>query len=147
MQDLACSGLKQLAGVSQAMGAMIRNISALMLGLWLGTPVLGAETADIELREGYVDPKSGVKVEKIYVSPDQEFQEITLSVPSKAGPIETVVVTAPRLREKTVPQKKAYTFVKDFDHGRHGLILYLDKDQNVPLRIYMDSNQYQPGRD
>ena len=147
MQDLASSGLKQPAGASRAMGALIRNVSALMLGVLLGMPALGAETADIELREGYVDPTSGVKVEKIFVSPDQEFQEITLSVPSKTGPIEEVIVTAPRLREKTVPQKKAYTFVKDFDHGRHGLILYLDKDQTMPLRIYMDSTQYQPGRD
>ena len=117
----------------------------MLAGILLATSASGLETGELELREGYVDPVSGVKVEKIVVSDEDGLQEITLSVPRENGPIEEVIVTAPRLHSKPVQQKKAYTFVDDYDNDRYGLILYLGKEQRVPIRLFMDARQQQPG--
>jgi hypothetical protein len=102
-------------------------------------------TGELELREGFMDPQSGVTVEKITTLPGQEFQEIYLSVPKATGELEEVIVTAPRLENKTIEQKKTYTFVRDFDHNHYGLILYLGKEVRLPIRLYLDAVQIQPG--
>jgi len=117
----------------------------LLCGVLLAVPALAAETGDLELREGYVDPVSGVKVESIVLLPDEGMQAITLSVPRETGPIEEVIVTARRPEQQTIPQHKAYTFVRDYDNDHYGLILYLGKDHRLPIRLFMAARQPQPG--
>ena len=119
--------------------------AALVVALVLALPALAGETADVELRKGYVDPKSGVKVEEIVVVPGQDMQAVRLAVPRAGEPIEEMVVTARRPSGETVLQLKPHEFVRDYDHDYYGLVIYLGKRETMPLRLYMDSRQPRPG--
>jgi len=123
----------------------IRRLAASLL---LCCAVLGVnadETIDLELEEGYVHPGSGVRVDRIIVSPDGSEQEIRLAVPRSSGTVEEVLVTAPRLKGITLPQLRPHEFVRDYDNEYYGLVIYLGRRENVPIRLYLDSRQHQPG--
>jgi hypothetical protein len=121
------------------------RLAALAAALVLAVPALAGETADVELRKGYVDPKSGVKVEEIMVVPGQDMQAVRLAVPRAGEPIEEMVVTARRPSGETVLQLKPHEFVRDYDHDYYGLVIYLGKNESLPLRLYMDAAQQRPG--
>ena len=61
--------------------AFVQRIGALAATLVLVVPALGQETANVELKAGYVDPASGVKVEEIVVMPEQDMQAVKLHMP------------------------------------------------------------------
>ena len=121
------------------------RLAALAAALVFAVPALAGETADVELRKGYVDPKSGVKVEEIMVVPGQDMQAVRLAVPRAGEPIEEMVVTARRPSGETVLQLKPHEFVRDYDHDYYGLVIYLGKNESLPLRLYMDAAQQRPG--
>lgn len=122
-----------------------RGLATLGAALVLALPVLAGETAEVELKAGYVDPKSGVKVEDIVVLPGQDVQAVRLAVPRTGEPIEEMVVTARRPSGEPVLQLKPHEFVRDYDHNYYGLVIYLGKNETMPLRLYMDSTQQRPG--
>lgn len=122
-----------------------RGLAALAATLLLALPAIAQETADVELKEGYVDPQSGVKVEEIEVLPGQEVQAVRLAVPRSGEPIEEMVVTAQRRSGETVLQLKPHEFVRDYDRDYYGLVIYLGKNETLPLRLFMDSRQQRPG--
>jgi hypothetical protein len=99
---------------------MLVSLLSLALAIFPARPAVAQQTGELQLREGFRDPQSGVKVEKITSLPDQEFQEVYLSVPKANGDLEEVIVTAPRLENQLIEQKKAYTFVRDYDHNHYG---------------------------
>jgi hypothetical protein len=122
-----------------------RGLATLGAALVLALPVLAGETAEVELKAGYVDPKSGVKVEDIVVLPGQDVQAVRLAVPRTGEPIEEMVVTARRPSGEPVLQLKPHEFVRDYDRNYYGLVIYLGKNETMPLRLYMDSTQQRPG--
>ena len=128
-----------------SISAVVRRIAALAAALVLALPALAEETADIELKAGYVDPKSGVKVEEIVVMPEQDMQAVRLAVPRGDEPIEEMVVTAQRRSGEPVLQLKPHEFVRDYDHNYYGLVIYLGKNESLPLRLHMDAAQQRPG--
>jgi hypothetical protein len=125
--------------------AFVHRIAALAAALVLALPALAQETADVELKKGYVDPRSGVKVEEIVVLPEQNMQAVHLAVPRSGEPVEEMVVTARRPSGETVLQLKPHEFVRDYDHNYYGLVIYLGKHESLPLRLYMDAAQHNPG--
>ncbi len=123
----------------------VQRLAALAATLVLAAPALAQETAEVELKAGYVDPASGVKVEEIVVMPEQDMQAVRLAVPRSGEPIEEMVVTARRRSGEPVLQLKPHEFVRDYDHNYYGLVIYLGKNESLPLRLYMDAAQQRPG--
>ena len=122
-------------------------VFAVLATLLPAMSVMALETGDLDLKEGFTDPTSGVKVEKVVITGKDEIQEITVSVPQSAGSIEEVVVTAPREKSRTtVIQKKRFELLKDYEHDRYGLVIYLDKSQKLPLRLYFNNPQLEGGQ-
>jgi len=125
--------------------ATARRVAAFAAALLFALPALAGETAEVELKKGYVDPKSGVKVEEIVVLPEQDMQAVRLAVPRTEEPIEEMVVTAKRRSGEPVLQLKPHEFVRDYDHNYYGLVIYLGRNETKPLRLYMDAAQQRPG--
>jgi len=125
--------------------ATARRVAAFAAALLFALPALAGETAEVELKKGYVDPKSGVKVEEIVVLPEQDMQAVRLAVPRTEEPIEEMVVTAKRPSGEPVLQLKPHEFVRDYDHNYYGLVIYLGRNETKPLRLYMDAAQQRPG--
>jgi len=111
-----------------------------LLALVLALPSLALETGDLQLKEGFTDPSSGLRVEKVIVSEQDQTQAITVSLPQSAGTIDEVVVTAPKATDP-IKQKKRFEWLKDFEHDRYGLVIYLDRNQALPLRLYFANEQ------
>lgn len=122
-----------------------RHLPAALLTAALALPVLAAETGDVELREGYIDPDTGVRVTRIVDNPDTGLREIHFAVPREHGPMEEVIVTAKRPSGELIPQLRPHEFVDDFDHDHYGLVIYLGKNQTLPFRLFMDARQHEPG--
>ena len=126
-----------------------RSLSTLLLAGLLGAhAALALETGEVRLEEGFVEPRSGVRVEKIVNDPATGMQEIHLALPRAAVPEETVeevIVTAERPRRITLPQLKPHRFVADYEHDFYGLVVFLGKHESVPLRFYLDARQSAPG--
>lgn len=123
-----------------------RRLACVLPLLWaVAMPVL-AETSDLELRPGYMDPKTGVRIEEIVVLPEQDMQAVRLAVPQTDGPIEEIIVTARQRRSgRLIPQLKPHEFVRDDEHGYYGLVIYLGRNETKPLRLYLDAAQQRPG--
>lgn len=125
------------------------SVAALLLAGLLGAhAALAIETGEIRLEEGFVEPRSGVRVEKIVNDPATGMQEIHLAVPRAAVPeeaVEEVIVTAERPKRITLPQLKPHRFVADYEHDYYGLVVFLGKHESVPLRFYLDARQDVPG--
>lgn len=98
------------------------------------------ETGDLPLKEGYIDPATGVRVEKVVISEQDQSQTVTVSLPQSAGTIDEVVVTAPK-EKAPIKQKKRFELLNDYEHDRYGLVIYLDRRQNLPLRLYFANDQ------
>lgn len=126
-----------------------RSLTTLLLAGLLGAhAALALETGEVRLEEGFVEPRSGVRVEKIVNDPATGMQEIHLALPRAAVPEETVeevIVTAERPRRITLPQLKPHRFVADYEHDFYGLVVFLGKHESVPLRFYLDARQSAPG--
>lgn len=102
--------------------------------------------SDFELREGYVDSASGMKVEKVYDNPETGFQEVVVSMPGSSDRIETVVVTAPRIKKsEPAPLLHSWEFVDNMDGERDGVILRLGKGGNSAVHLKLDSTSVDPG--
>jgi hypothetical protein len=103
------------------------------------------ETGDIRLEEGFVDPQSGVRVDSVTTDPVTGTQEVRFAVPRSADPVDEVVVTGRRPERKPLVQTLPHKFVADYEHDYYGLVVYLGKHEDVPVRLYLDSRQQKPG--
>jgi hypothetical protein len=125
-------------------------LQAVLFGLLVvALPARSAETAaDLELKPGFVDPASGIKVEEVVVQPTSEVQEVHLAVPVATGQAEEIVVMGRRPDRKTlveVLQQTPHRWVKDYDSNYYGLVLYLGSKETLPIRLYLDPEQQKPG--
>lgn len=122
---------------SYSIGSRIRIIICLALFV-VSTMLTAAETKTdlLELKVGSTDQKTGAKIEKIVVNTEESLREVTISIPAKAGQIEEVVVTSSTPKNKPVKQIKPFKFLKDYEHDRYGLVIYLGKNEELPLLFY-----------
>ena len=124
-------------------------LTALAFAALFPLGVLGAETtADLELQEGYVDPQSGDRVDKITPDETAQTQQILLAVPRTSGPIDEVVVMGKRPESTNLVellQSVPHRFVNDYDHDYYGLVIYLGRKETLPIRLYLNSAQHDPG--
>lgn len=127
--------------MSTSFNRRLAGFAALLFALPLIAVQANAlETGDLQLKEGYVDPSSGLRIEKVVVSEQDQSQTVTISLPQSAGTIEEVVVTAPR-EKAPIKQKKRFELLNDYEHDRYGLVIYLDRKQDLPLRLYFANDQ------
>ncbi len=105
--------------------------------------LLAAElkTGELQLKPGFTDTSTGVKVEKVVVSNKDELQEVTVSVPESMGALEEVTVVAEGTKPREIKQVKRFELLKDYEHGRYGLVIYLNEKGTLPLRLYFDNEQ------
>lgn len=125
-----------------------RKQGLLLAGWAFAQAATAIETGEIRLEEGFVEPRSGVRIEKIVDDAATGMQEIHLAVPRAAVPdeaVDEVVVTAERPRRITLPQLKPHRFVADYAHDYYGLVVFLGKHESMPLRFYLDARQDAPG--
>lgn len=120
---------------------------AVLLGLFAVVAFAATETGEMQLEEGFVDPQSGVKVDKVVTDPATGMQEVTLAVPRTVAPapVDEIVVTARRPDRMTLPQLKPHRFVADYDNDYYGVVIFLGKRESLPLRLYLDARQTTPG--
>lgn len=121
---------------------LITSLVLVLLFTGAYVPATLAESDVLELKEGSQGNLIGVRVEDVHIDKDQKLKQVTVSIPKATGPIEEVVVTAPRLDspglDKPVFQLKPYTFIKDYDNDRYGLIIYIGENNRLPFRLYFN---------
>ncbi len=120
---------------------LIRGSIQWILGLTLfaiSTMALALETKTdlLELKVGSIDEKTGAKIEEIAINETENLREVTISVPAKTGQIQEVVVTSSAPKKNSVKQIKPFKFLKDYEHDRYGLVIYLGKNEELPLLFY-----------
>lgn len=115
-------------------------ISLVTASLSMSISVSASETDLLEQKEGFQGKVMGARVESVSIDEKDKVKQVTVSIPKESGPIEEVIVTAPRLdkpkREKPIFQMKPYKFIKDYEGDRYGLIIYLGEDNELPFRLY-----------
>lgn len=115
-------------------------VCSLVVSIGFSPLVAALETDLLEQKEGYQGKILGARVEEVSVVEGERIKQLTVSIPKSNGPIEEVIVTARRLdstdREKPIFQMKPYTFIKDYDNDRFGLIIYVGENNQLPFRLY-----------
>jgi len=127
---------------------MMRTMLTVTSLLFLIATSAAAEMAgEMELREGYTDPQTGMRVEKIIEAPGSDYQEIVISVPSSESRIEQVVVTAPRIhKDKPNPTIHSWEFVDNPAGEADGVVLRLGKHGLNRLHLRLDATSVAPGK-
>ncbi len=119
--------------------------------LWLSLLPLAAAAQDdpilktdwIELVKGHKGTTVGTEVREIEESDADGTRKITLAIPKTAidspGEIEEVVVIGRKPEEPEPLLDLRLEWLDDYDNDNYGLIIYLSKDSNWPIRLYMSS--------
>ena len=98
---------------------------------WI-TPVTGTTEATL-----------GASVRAVEPDATGETTKVTIAIPRAkmegAGDMQEVVVVGKRPDESEEPLEIRHEWVKDYDKDNYGLVLYLGKDGNIPLRLYLKS--------
>jgi hypothetical protein len=128
----------------------IRHYSRTAL-LWLSLlPLAAAAEEDailktdwIELVKGYKGQTVGTEVRDIEENEADGTRKITLAIPKGAiespAEIEEVVVIGRKPEEPEPLLDFRLEWLDDYDNDNYGLIIYLSKDSNWPIRLYMSS--------
>ena len=127
-----------------------RHFGRTML-LWLSLLPLAAAAQDdpvlktdwIELVKGHKGTTVATEVREIEESDADGTRKITLAIPKTAidspGEIEEVVVIGRKPEEPEPLLNLRLEWLDDYDNDNYGLIIYLSKDSNWPIRLYMSS--------
>jgi len=113
----------------------------LLAACW-SAPLLAAEvqTDWIEPKAGYEEHTLGAKLRAVDVSPDDGSTKVTLSIPKTAvadrDEISEVVVYGKRADQSEPELEIRHEWVADYDKDNYGLVLYLGKNGNMPLRLF-----------
>lgn len=121
----------------------IRNLS--LLALLAALPVYAAElkTEWIEPKEGFSEQILGARIKSIESLPGDEGQRVTIEIPresmTEAESMQEIVITARQPDQSESIIKVRHEWVNDYENDFYGLVLYLGKNSNLPIRIYLKS--------
>lgn len=128
-----------------------QNLKLLNRALWLtatlSLPLSAAElqTDWIEPVEGYQENALGAILKAVDVSPEDGSTTVTISIPKTSvtddSDMEEVVVYGRRADKSEAEINIRHEWVADYDKDNYGLILYLGKDGNIPLRLYLKGQE------
>jgi len=113
----------------------------------LSLPLAAAElqTDRIEHVEGYQENSLGAILKAVDVSPEDGSTRVTISIPKASvaedSDMEEVVVYGRRADKSEAEINIRHEWVADYDKDNYGLILYLGKDGNIPLRLYLKGQE------
>ncbi|MGD9660789.1 MAG: hypothetical protein AB7U63_05905 [Porticoccaceae bacterium] len=119
----------------------------LWLTAMLSLPLTAAElqTDWIEPVEGYQENSLGAILKAVDVSPEDGSTRVTISIPKASvaedSDMEEVVVYGRRADKSEAEINIRHEWVADYDKDNYGLILYLGKDGNIPLRLYLKGQE------
>ncbi|TXS95268.1 hypothetical protein FV139_05055 [Parahaliea maris] len=133
------------------MAIRFRYLGLSVLAATLGAQGVLAETVTkqtdwMELVKGYKGKQMGAELRDIESEDTFGGRKITIAIPktsmSDPGMMEEVRVVGhrPEETEFEFPLEFRHEWVDDYDNDYYGLVLYLGKDANVPIRLYMESN-------
>lgn len=95
--------------------------------------------------EGFIDPDSKAEVTSVSRDSDSGSYRVEIAMPKLNKSIEEVLVIGTTPDKPESPQLRFipdYEIVNDFDSGRSGVVIYLDKKRNFVLLInYDDGSQ------
>ena len=124
---------------------MKKLLSALSLLSLLAPPLLAAElqTEWIAPTAGATESAVGARIKSVEELPDGGGQRITIEIPresmAESGDIQEIVVTAQQPDKTETPLSIRHEWVADYERDYYGLVLYLGKNEQLPLRIYRKS--------
>jgi hypothetical protein len=126
-------------------------IAALGGLLLLPLAVMAQEDSEVmktdwmELVKGYKGKTMGAEVREIEPGEEEGSRKITLAIPKSAvrdpDEIEEVVVVGRKPEEPEPLLDVRMEWLDDYDNDNYGLIIYLRKDSNWPIRVYMSSEE------
>jgi len=105
-----------------------------------------------ELRSEWIEPNVGssesllgARIHSIEDLPDAAGQRVVIEIPRESlqyrDDIPEIVITA-RRRDSTEWQLDIpHEWVSDYDNDHYGLVLYLGRDQNLPLRLFLKTDR------
>jgi len=108
------------------------------------------QTDWIEPVQGYEEGNLKATVRAREVSPEDGSTKLIISIPktsvSDRETIEEVIVYGKRDEDQSEPQLDIrHEWLTDYDRDNYGLVLYLGKEGNIPLRLFF-RDQGNPGR-
>jgi len=120
---------KQLVAVALAGGLMLGQLQAAEV-----------ETEWIHPQVGASESAIGARVRSVEDLPNAGGQRVLIEIPRESfdhnDSIPEIVVTAQRPDQTESRLSIEHEWLADYDNDNYGLMLYLGKDGNLPLRIY-----------
>ena len=126
---------------------MTRLITPLALAALLASPGLWAE----ELLSDWIQPVQGAKEKNLGAEMSaidesgEEGRTVTISIPKASldnqSQIEEVIIYGQR-EDRSEPRLDIrHEWLSDYDRDHYGLVLYLGKEGNIPLRLYLKTQE------
>ena len=121
---------------------------SLLAALCAGTLATGLSAG--ELHTDWITPVTGTteatlgaSVRAVEADEASDTTKVTIAIPRAnmegADDMQEVVVVGKRPDDSEEPLEIRHEWVKDYDKDNYGLVLYLGKDGNIPLRLYLKS--------
>ncbi|WP_101756696.1 hypothetical protein [Oceanicoccus sp. KOV_DT_Chl] len=88
---------------------------------------------------GYVGNEVGATVKQVSYDNDNQLTEIIVLVPQTEQQLHTIKIKD--ANEKTIKQAKPYSVQKNIDGEATGVILYINKQQTLPFRLYFSEGE------
>ncbi len=111
------------------------------------TAAMGAEleTEWIEPHEGFTEPRFGVRVHDIEELPDEAGRKILVEIPRESlqhrTDIPEIVITARRKDRSERQLEIPHAWLADYDNDHYGLVIYLGRNQNLPFRLFLKTDE------
>ncbi len=125
---------------------MMKSLRHLVLGLTVvAAPVLAEDlkTEWIEPVEGYEESGMGAQLRNIET--EGEDTRVTIGIPKSSlantDDIEEVVVVGKQPDKREFNLDIEHEWVSDYEKDYYGLVLYLGKDGNIPLRLHLKGQE------
>ncbi|KJS04594.1 MAG: hypothetical protein VR73_14330 [Gammaproteobacteria bacterium BRH_c0] len=123
----------------------LRNLSLLALLAVLPAHAAELKTEWIEPREGFAEQTLGARIKSVETMPGDQGQRVTIEIPrgsmTEEESMQEIVVTARQPDQSESEIEVRHEWVKDYQNDFYGLVLYLGKNSNLPIRIYLKSSE------
>ena len=113
----------------------------------IALPVLAEElqTDWIQPVTGAEEKTLGASLRAVETSAEDGSTRVTIAIPKASvadtADIQEVIVVGQRPDKSEPTLDVRHEWVADYDKDYYGLVLYLGKDGNIPLRLYLKSDQ------